>query len=173
MTVEEGPSGGDVPYLPLSRTRYGYQLDSAVSGIVQRAVANLLPNDHAVTFARAVRVGVARVVLAQTQEPQPPVLATRDLAEALAEFEELCPRPRPRPWFSPRSWRPTTDAVLGPVPDPWVLGPEPDPWRPAAGAAEASAAVLAALGLLRRAGSDQLRAQLEPSLLETLGILAS
>jgi hypothetical protein len=158
--VEDWPDASEFPYIALIRIRYEYQVDSVVAGIVQRSVARLLPAEHAVTFAKAVTAGVTRVVRQAAGNRRPLVRSVSELARALDDYDELCPRPRwPWPHFT------------GLQIDQAVLDPQPQPWRQA-GAAESAAAVLAGLNLVREAGSELLQKELEPVLQDTLQALA-
>ncbi|WP_239308777.1 hypothetical protein [Frankia sp. Cj3] len=176
MSTDGWPGADQYPYRILIRIRYAYQLDSWLAGIAQRAVARLLPTERAAGFAAAVTAGTARAVLAQTRDARTasaPTIGTAEVAAALDEFDELCPRP-PGYWPPHRPW----PGLLGPEVDPWVTGPVPDPWGPrpepwrAGGAAEATAAILAAVALIQRAGSDALQAEIEPVLREAVENLA-
>jgi hypothetical protein len=159
-TIEDWPEASEFPYIALIRIRYEYQIDSVVAGVLQRSVARLLPAEHALSFAKAINTGVSRVVATSAGGPQPAERNLTDLARVLDDFDELCPRPRrPRPHFT------GIDVAVS------ATDPQPQPWRQA-GAAEAAAAVLAGLTLIRDAGSELLQKELEPVLQGTLQTLA-
>jgi hypothetical protein len=163
-TIEDWPDASEFPYIALIRIRFEYQVDSVVAGVLQRSVARLLGTEQAVTFAKAINTGVSRAVRHSAGDRQPLVRSVSELARALDDFDELCPRPR-HPW---PHFLPANGTNLGI--DPTVFNPQPEPWRQA-GAAEAAAAVLAGLSLIREAGSEILQKELEPVLQDTLQAL--
>jgi hypothetical protein len=158
-TAEDWPDASEFPYIALIRIRFEYQADSVIAGVLQRSIARLLPAEQAINFAKAINSGVSRVVLGAAGSRQPLERSLSELARVLDDFDELCPRPRhPWPHYS-----------LGVGSD--RFDPQPQPWRQA-GAAEAAAAVLAGLSLVRDAGSEMLQKELEPVLQDTLQALA-
>lgn len=166
-TIEDWPDASEFPYIALIRIRFEYQVDSVVAGILQRSIARLLPTEQAVTFAKAINVGVARTVRSAVQEQRPIAANVTELARSLDDYAELCPRPFPIPWPHYTVPGEGVDLRLGASAR---IG-QPEPWRQV-GAAEAAAAVLAGLSLIRAAGSETLQKELESVLQDTLQALA-